>query len=230
MSAGSKKYYVVWTGRHTGVFTTWADCEAQVKGAAGARFKAFATRAEAEAAFRAGAPSEAPRRARKPNADNARTAGTGSESPRPAGKDSQTAVSAAATAKAWAVDAACSGNPGPMEYRCVDMATGRSLFHVGPLRGTNNIGEFLALVHALALIRREGLTGMTVYSDSRNALLWLKARKCRTKLPETAATAEVHELIRRAERWLAANRWDDVRIEKWHTDLWGEIPADFGRK
>ena len=135
MSAGSKKYYVVWTGRRTGVFTTWADCEAQVKGAAGARFKAFATRAEAEAAFRAGTPPPAPRRTKKPDGKNCTTA---------------------ATAKAWAVDAACSGNPGPMEYRCVDMATGRSLFHVGPLRGTNNIGEFLALVHALALIRRDG--------------------------------------------------------------------------
>ena len=218
MSAGSKKYYVVWTGRRTGIFTTWADCEAQVKGAAGARFKAFATRAEAEAAFRGGAPPPAPRRAKKPDGQNSTADG----------KNCTTA--ATAPTKAWAVDAACSGNPGPMEYRGVDMTTGRCLFHVGPLRGTNNIGEFLALVHALALIRRDGLADMTVYSDSRNALLWLKARKCRTKLPETAATAEVHELIRRAERWLAANRWDDVRIEKWRTELWGEIPADFGRK
>ena len=49
-------------------------------------------------------------------------------------------------ASAWAVDAACSGNPGPMEYRGIDLATGAEIFHFGPVHGTNNIGEFLAIV------------------------------------------------------------------------------------
>ena len=56
--------------------------------------------------------------------------------------------------KAWAVDAGCSGNPGPMEYRGVDMRTGKQIFHFGPIQGTNNIGEFLAIVHALALMEQ----------------------------------------------------------------------------
>ena len=60
-------------------------------------------------------------------------------------------------ANAWAVDAACSGNPGPMEYQCIDLATGAQVFHFGPIHGTNNIGEFLAIVHALALMEKQGI-------------------------------------------------------------------------
>jgi hypothetical protein len=37
------------------------------------------------------------------------------------------------TANAWAVDAACSGNPGPMEYQAIDLATGAQVFHFGPM-------------------------------------------------------------------------------------------------
>ena len=69
------------------------------------------------------------------------------------------------TADAWAVDAACSGNPGPMEYRGIDLATGAVVFHYGPVHGTNNIGEFLAIVHALALMEQKGIR-KTIYSDS----------------------------------------------------------------
>jgi ribonuclease HI len=46
-----QKYYVVWKGRKTGVFTTWAECEKQVKGFVGAQYKAFGSEAEAEAAY-----------------------------------------------------------------------------------------------------------------------------------------------------------------------------------
>ena len=42
------------------------------------------------------------------------------------------------SADAWAVDAACSGNPGKMEYRCIDLATGAVVFHFGPVFGTNH--------------------------------------------------------------------------------------------
>ena len=71
------------------------------------------------------------------------------------------------TANAWAVDAACSGNPGPMEYQAIDLATGAQVFHFGPMHGTNNIGEFLAIVHALALLDRQGITGKTILLRNR---------------------------------------------------------------
>lgn len=88
-------------------------------------------------------------------------------------------------ANAWAVDAACSGNPGPMEYQCIDLQTGAQVFHYGPLHGTNNIGEFLAIVHALALMEQRGITDKVIYSDSVNAQLWVKKKQCKTKLEHT---------------------------------------------
>lgn len=130
---------------------------------------------------------------------------------------------------AWAVDAACSGNPGPMEYRGVDLATGRQMFHFGPIKGTNNIGEFLAIVHALALMEQKGMAGYTIYSDSVNAQLWVKKRQCKTKLALTPETRKALELVRRAEAWLQTHSFR-VPIVKWDTKNWGEIPADFGRK
>lgn len=132
------------------------------------------------------------------------------------------------TANAWAVDAACSGNPGPMEYRCIDLQTGAQVFHFGPMHGTNNIGEFLAIVHALALMEQRGLR-KTIYSDSHNAILWVSKRQCKTKLERTPQTANLHAIIQRAEKWLATHTFR-VPIVKWETKKWGEVPADFGRK
>lgn len=110
------------------------------------------------------------------------------------------------TANAWAVDAACSGNPGPMEYRCIDLATGAQVFHYGPVHGTNNIGEFLAIVHALALLDKQGITGKTIYSDSYNAILWVKKQQCKTKLERTPRTAPLYDVIARAELWLRTHQ------------------------
>lgn len=129
---------------------------------------------------------------------------------------------------AIAVDAGCSGNPGPMEYQGVYLGNCQRLFHYGPVHGTNNIGEFLAIVHALALIKQKGWN-MKVYSDSYNAILWVKNGKCKTKLERTPQTDGLFQLIRRAELWLANNR-DHAEVIKWETSQWGEIPADFGRK
>lgn len=132
------------------------------------------------------------------------------------------------TADAWAVDAACSGNPGPMEYRCIDLATGAQVFHYGPMHGTNNIGEFLAIVHALALMEKRGIRKL-VYSDSVNAMLWVKKKHCKTTLERNAKTAVLYDVIARAETWLRGHVTDG-RVVKWETSKWGEIPADFGRK
>ena len=133
------------------------------------------------------------------------------------------------SAQAWAVDAACSGNPGPMEYRCVDLATGAEVFHFGPVHGTNNIGEFLAIVHALALMERDGIKGKIIYSDSRNAMLWVKKKQCKTKLARTPRTEQLYQVIARAENWLRTHQIN-TPILKWETQKWGEVPADFGRK
>ncbi|MBP5658485.1 MAG: hypothetical protein J6W89_00550 [Paludibacteraceae bacterium] len=130
---------------------------------------------------------------------------------------------------ALAVDAACSGNPGVMEFRGVIADTGTEVFHRGPFpQGTNNIGEFLALVLGLAYLKQNNLP-WNIYTDSVTALAWLRQRKCKTKLPRTPQTEGLFVMVQKAEAWLRANTYT-TRIYKWDTEKWGEIPADFGRK
>ena len=207
------KYYVVWKGLQPGIYASWADCKAQVQGVEGALYKSFATEAEARSAY-----DEPPHLHIKPRAASRVRA----EQEKAAARDT------VIVGDAWAVDAACSGNPGPMEYRCVDLADGKEVFHFGPIYGTNNIGEFLAIVHALALQKQLGIR-RTIYSDSRNAMAWARAGHCRTKLPLHAKSEQVLRLVERAEAWLAKNGIS-VPVLKWQTELWGEVPADFGRK
>ncbi len=129
----------------------------------------------------------------------------------------------------WAVDASCSGNPGPMEYQGIDLETGQRVFHFGPILATNNIGEFLSIVHALALMKQRGIEDKIIYSDSHNAILWVRQKLCKTKLEHTEKTQQTYELIHHAEQWLRKNNLT-TQIIKWETKVWGEIPADFGRK
>jgi ribonuclease HI len=127
------------------------------------------------------------------------------------------------------VDASCIENPGKMEYRGVDIKTGKIVFERMYEEATNNIGEFLAIVHALALYKREGKELKIVYSDSRNAISWVNQRKCKTKLERNEKNAIVFEHIQRAIAWLKNNEYD-TKVLKWNTAAWGEIPADYGRK
>ncbi len=204
-----KKFYVVWQGLKPGIYASWAECKAQVSGFGNAQYKSFLTLEEAEKAF-----SENPGRHLNP-------------------KKTKTTVARASTEKivkeSIAVDAACSGNPGLMEYRGVYVADNREIFHVGPLEeGTNNIGEFLAIVHALALLKKSD-EKIPVYSDSVNAIKWVAKKKCNTKQAQSERNKPIFELIARAEKWLRENSYTN-RVLKWETKLWGEIPADFGRK
>ena len=130
---------------------------------------------------------------------------------------------------AWCVDAACQGNPGALEYQGVDLSTGTNMFHMGPYpEGTVNIGEFLAIVHALALLH-EKQPRTPIYSDSRIGIGWVRQGRCKTTLPPSAHSARLFRYIARAEKWLAEHAWENP-ILKWETKQWGEIPADFGRK
>jgi ribonuclease HI len=116
-----------------------------------------------------------------------------------------------------------------MEYRCVALDTGTEIFHSRTYpEGTNNIGEFLAIVHALALLAKDN-TASGIYTDSSTALSWLRQKKCKTKLTQNNRNTGLFEVIARAEDWLAKNSLP-VPVVKWETELWGEIPADFGRK
>ena len=206
------KFYVVWKGLNPGIYDNWAECKAQVDGQEGAKYKSFENREEAAKAFEAG------------YTHYLKTA----SSPKAVARLAPEAPIGNPINESLAVDAACSGNPGPMEYRGVHVASRQEIFHFGPMKGTNNIGEFLALVHGLALLKQKRVD-MPIYSDSVNAISWVKQKKCKTKLPRTPETEALFLLIERAEKWLRENTYS-TRILKWETKEWGEIPADFGRK
>lgn len=127
------------------------------------------------------------------------------------------------------VDASTISNPGPTEYRGVDTKTKKVIFELKLDEATNNIGEFLAIVHALALYKKKGEELKIIYSDSLNAISWVKQKKCKTKYERTDANEKVFDLIQRAVTWLQNNHYD-TKILKWNTGAWGQIPADYGRK
>lgn len=207
--AFKKKYYVVWKGVQPGIYETWDECKSQITGFQGAQYKSFESQQEAIEAYRQDFKF-------KPGIKKAASGGvkTNTSIIRPS----------------ISVDAACSGNPGLMEYRGVDNQDGSEIFKRGPYHdGTNNIGEFLAIVHALSILKRKGLDNIPIYSDSLTAISWVKKKKANTKLEFTARNKELYDLIIRAEGWLSKNTFRNPII-KWETTRWGENPADFGRK
>lgn len=215
MASTNRKFYVVWEGRAPGIYDSWEECEAQVTGYPGARYKGFGSQADAVAAFRGDDKSQL---------DIIRAIG--------AHRPDIINYSAFPEIRldAIAVDGACAKNPGPMEYRGVMVATGEEVFHLGPLEGgTNNIGEYVAIIHAASLLKRRGDTTTPIYSDSRTALSWIRRGRSNTTIKPDGHNSKVIELLRRADAWLAANRIVNPII-KWDTERWGEIPADFGRK
>lgn len=213
MSKKKKKYYTVWKGHHTGVFESWDDCKAQIKDFQGAQYKSFPNFAAAKAALKGNYFDYVGKN-----------------------KSFKTELSKAQMERlgqpnynSIAVDAASSGNPGIMEYRGVVTKTKEQLFIQGPFKqGTNNIGEFLAIVHGLALLKKKQ-SDRILYTDSRTAMSWVRKKTCNTKLKRTAANKELFDLVDRAVEWLKTNSYTTV-IVKWETKAWGEIPADFGRK
>jgi ribonuclease HI len=209
MDMAKGKFYVVWQGRKKGIFTTWAEAEQQVKGFEGAEFKSFGSRAEADAAF-------------KSKYANYRG--------KPASMGKWRMASVKPQFPSISVDAACSGSPGKLEYRGVITETGEEVFRAGPYAdGTNNVGEFLAIVHALTWLAKHKRE-FPVYSDSENAIAWVNTGECKTNLKHTGKNALLFALIHSAENWLAENELPEDGILKWNTELWGENPADFGRK
>ena len=216
------KYYVVWKGHTPGVYDSWEVCKKEIDGFPGALYKGFPDKASADAAYSKGF--------------------SGFEKAETAAKPNPMMAVVKPLSPAIAVDAACSGNPGKMEYQGVfvdfgtELPTTTQLFK-SPVfeNGTNNIGEFLAIVHALAWQKQKHVL-YPIYSDSANAQKWVREKKCKTKLQPNDKNAYLFELIERAEKWLRENdEWLcqnalQVPVLKWKTEIWGEIPADYGRK
>lgn len=271
----AKKYYVIWSGKRTGVFTSWDEVKQYINGYPNAKYKSFLSQAEAMAAFKnpdSVKPVEKKKKAKYyvvwdgPNSriytdwdeakgalkglsmDHLKTFGSrvlaeealqnGPESYK--GKDFRKTQDLSESEirrigkpieLSLSVDAACNEMSGLMEYQGVwTFDKEQVVFRKGPYQGgTNNIGEFLALVHGLAWLKKQSdpkMHSLPIYSDSKIAMNWIKAKKCRTN---AGSSIELNDLIKRAEQWLQSNSYNNP-IMKWETKVWGEIPADFGRK
>ena len=213
MAKKKKKFYTVWKGHNTGVFESWDDCKAQIKDFEGAQYKSFATFDAAKKALK-GNYKDYIGKSKKFVSELTEA------QLKKIGQPNYNSIS---------VDAASSGNPGKMEYRGVDTKTKKQLVIQGPFEeGTNNNGEFLAIVHGLAFLKQKN-SNRIIYTDSRTAISWVKKKKCNTKLEQTDKNSDLFDLIERAVKWLKTNTYSTV-IVKWETKAWGEIPADFGRK
>ncbi|WP_288955476.1 ribonuclease H family protein [uncultured Polaribacter sp.] len=208
-----KKFYVVWKGRTTGVFSSWKVCKQQIDGFEGAQYKSFTNLNEAKVASSKKYEDYKGKNTKKPTLTKAEKAKCGSP-----------------ILESISVDAACAGNPGKMEYRGVLTHNKKEIFRKGPFeKGTNNIGEFLALVHGIAFLKSKQKENIPIYSDSKIAMSWIKQKRCKTNIHFDASNKDLLELIKRAEKWLKVNSFKNP-ILKWETKAWGEIPADFGRK
>lgn len=211
----NRKYYVVWEGRSPGIYDNWDDAKDQIDGYLGARYKSFGDLDEATAAYRG-----------NPSQYLGMYAALGARSVKVTNYETFPEIHL----DAIAVDAACSHNPGPVEYQGVHVGTGQRIFHYGPLAGgTNNIGEYLALIHAAAMLAQRGDTTTAIYSDSQTAISWVRNRHSKTKVTPDADNRQLLEILARADRWIATHNIANP-ILKWDTEKWGEIPADFGRK
>lgn len=207
-----QKYYVVWAGHQTGVFDNWNECRKAVHGFEAALYKSFDSLEQARKAFRENPFKYIGKNAPPPPPDP--------EKLKAAGKPIENSIS---------VDAACNMATGEMEYRGVYTASQQLLFKQGPFpKASNNIGEFLALVHALAWCQKKKID-LPVYSDSRTAIAWVRNKHAKTKVEQNPQNEALFGLIDRAEQWLKNNTWKNP-ILKWETEVWGEIPADYGRK
>jgi ribonuclease HI len=157
----AKKFYVVWTGRQTGVFTDWPTAQRSVDGFPGAKYKSFPTRAEAETALRAGAP---PRTA-------ARSATTKQTKP---AQDDAFASDSVVSLQIYC-DGACEPNPG-------NAGSGVVVYRAGAVtelwyglynpNGTNNTAELNGLLSALLMAEKAINTGedAEILCDSTYAL------------------------------------------------------------
>lgn len=211
--AKKKKFYTVWKGHNTGVFESWDDCKAQIKDYQGAQYKSFLTFEAAKKAYKSNYKDYIGKK-------KVFKSELSEEQLKKIGFPNYNSI---------AVDAASSGNPGKMEYRGVDTKTKKQLFIQGPFEeGTNNIGEFLAIVHGLAYLKQRN-SNKIIYTDSRTAISWVKKKNCNTKLERREKNKSLFELVDRAINWLKSNDYDTT-VVKWETKAWGEIPADFGRK
>ncbi|MCB0740523.1 MAG: ribonuclease H family protein [Chitinophagaceae bacterium] len=212
MGKEKNNYYVVWSGAKPGIYKSWNDCQKQINGYPNAKYKGFKRFENAKNAFEKG-PDEY----------------WGKKYFESSLSIEQLKIIGSPNKKSICVDAAWNTSTLEMEYQGVMTESGEVIFNEGPFQdGTQNIGEFLAIVHALSYLKKKG-SDLIIYSDSRNAISWVKDKEHRSSLVPTSNNKKIFILLERAVKWLKTNTYPN-KILKWETKAWGENPADFGRK
>lgn len=126
-----------------------------------------------------------------------------------------------------------------MEYRAVDLNSRKEIFH-SPIypKGTNNLGEFLAIYDAIRYIQQLDIKYKhqggqhryeCIFTDSETALARMKSKKIKTTLAYTPETKALLEKVQEAITWIKTHDFT-IPILKRETEIRGEIPADFDRK
>ncbi len=200
------KFYTVRIGKKPGIYTSRDECKQYVDGFPGAKYKWFSSLQQAQEAL-------------KNSYENYYES-------KP--KDQRKTQDLPFEKHSIAVDAACSGNPWALEYKWVDLKSGEILFHQKFPLWTNNIGEFLAIVHGLSYLKKNN-SDKAIYSDSKHAMKWVEQKKCKTKLEKNSDSESIFQIIKQAEDRLSTHTYSN-KILKRNTKEWWEIPADFWRK
>lgn len=209
------KFYVVWKGRDTGIFTSWSEVNELIKGFSGAEYKSYADQETAELEFSLGSPKG------RSNDENHTTTKL---------KEEPSDDHKAPDHECLTVDGSYLGGKKIMQYRCVWNQSKEEVFSTKPIEGGNqNIAEFLALVGAMKYRVSTKQYDLHIYSDSQTALSWVRNCKIKSSYDLSQLDEVVQERIYGALKFIAKS---GVRknLYKWDSALWGDIPADYGRK
>lgn len=208
------KVYAVFVGRKNGIFNTWDECKAQVDKFPGAAYKSYPDHNSARDAID------------EYHGNSGRV---------------QTPVSVPKVAPSdfpsppfLTVDAAYSHSTHILEWRGVLVDSNNrkvELFRSKPYKGGSaNIGEFIAIVDGIEWLLSNDFS-MPIYSDSITAQAWLRNgdHKSTVEIGKALST-RFSEAFRMLKRPSTMVKLKSCPVHDWKTKIWGEIPADFGRK
>lgn len=119
-------------------------------------------------------------------------------------------------------DCGTHGNPGPCEYQVTDLQ-GKRLKHQHLGVHTNNFAE-LAGIEAMISVALD-MKETVLWTDSLISMGWIKSGKLGTSVREPEL---IFGMLNRIRTQL--HEHPELKLKKWDTRNWGQIPSDFGRK
>ncbi|WP_057831869.1 ribonuclease H family protein [Colwellia sp. TT2012] len=175
----SKKFYVIWKGAKTGIFTTWPEVQQHTAGRSDAQYMGFESKSAAEQAFAATYTKALMQR----SLNNKGTASTAPNSSRKASSSKGTSTKTATISPNGPsdveiyCDGACSPNPGKSGTGIAVYEQGKvtSLYYgLYEKNGTNNTAELNGLLSSFQLaqhfIDKDKEQSICILSDSKYSI------------------------------------------------------------